>query len=68
MELVIVSVGVLVVLIVTAAVMDLRARRSRRRISVDPAGVLDARRINEARGDLHNPGRDAGPGPGGGGF
>ena len=54
MELLIVSVGILAVLIVTAAVMDLRARRTRRRISVDPTAVLDARRRKSSRDDLHS--------------
>ena len=53
MELVIVSVAILVALIVTAAVMDVRARRTRRRLSVDPTAVLDARRGNSARDDLY---------------
>ena len=56
MELVIVSVGVLVALVVTAAVMDFRARRTRRRISVDPTAVLDARRRNSSRDDLYGSG------------
>lgn len=53
MELVIVSVGILVALIVTAAVMDIRARRGRHRLSVDPTAVLDARRRNSSRDNLH---------------
>jgi hypothetical protein len=53
MELVIVSVGILLALIVTAAVMDVRARRTRRRLSVDPTAVRDARRENSARDDLY---------------
>lgn len=53
MELVIVSLGILVALIVTAAVMDLRARRTRRRLTVDPTAVLDARRHNSSRDDLY---------------
>ena len=35
MEFLIVTVGILLVLIVTAAVMDIRARRRRHRLSVD---------------------------------
>ena len=53
MELIIVSVGVLVVLIGTAAVMDIRARRRGHRLSVDPTAVLDARRGNSSRDDLY---------------
>jgi len=64
--LLVVSLGVLVALIVTAAVMDVRARRRRRRISVDPQGVLDARRRNQAR-DLHSS-HETGSGLGGSGF
>jgi hypothetical protein len=53
MELVVVSIGVLVALVIAAAIIDLRARRFRRRISVDPDAVLDARRRNSSRDDLY---------------
>ena len=53
MELLVVSVGILVALVVAAAVMDLRARRTRRRIAVDATSALDARRRNSSRDDLH---------------
>lgn len=62
MEFLVVAIGILLVLIVTAAVMDIRARRTRRRISVDPDGVLDARRINQPRGDLYGSGGNSGGG------
>ena len=53
MELLIVTVGVLVILIGTAAVMDFKARCRRHRLSVDPTAVLDARRRNSSRDDLY---------------
>lgn len=56
MELVVVSVGILVALIITAAVMDVRARRRRHRLSVDSGAVLDARRINQARSEQYGVG------------
>lgn len=56
MEFVIVSVGILLALIVTAAVMDISARRRRRRLSVDSGTVLDARRINQARSEQYGVG------------
>jgi hypothetical protein len=56
MLLVVVSLGILAALIVTAGVMDLRARRIRRRISVDPQGVLNARRVNSSRDELYGSG------------
>lgn len=56
MEFLIVSVGILLALIVTAAVIDLKSRRVRRRIAIDPATVRDARRINAARADQYDPG------------
>jgi hypothetical protein len=56
MELVVLSVGVLLALIVTAAVMDFKARRRRHRLSVDSGTVLDARRINQARGEQYGGG------------
>ena len=62
MEFFVVSVGILLPLIVVGAVMDLRARRSGRRLRVDPTGVREARRINQARGDLYKQGHDAGRG------
>ena len=68
MELVIVSVGILVALIVTAAVMDFRARRTRRRLSVDRTAVLDARRINQARSEQYGVGPNKGNDPFGGGW
>ncbi len=65
MEFLIVSLGVLAALIVTAAVMDLKARRSRRRLSVDQREVHDARRLNQSRGNLYSHGNDSGfVGPG----
>jgi len=60
MELVIVSLGVLVALIIAAAVLDLRARRTRSRTYVDQRDVHDARRLNESRGNMY----DHGTGPG----
>ena len=60
MELVVVSLGILVALIVTAAVLDLRARRTRSRTYVDHRDVRDARRLNESRGNMY----DHGSGPG----
>jgi hypothetical protein len=56
MELVIVSVGILLVLIGAAVVMDVKARRRRRRLSVDSGAVLDARRINHARSEQYGVG------------
>lgn len=56
MEFLIVTIAILVVLVVVAAVMDLRARRTRRRISVDPTAVLDARRRNSSRDQLYGSG------------
>jgi len=55
-EFLIVTIAILVVLVVVAAVMDLRARRTRRRISVDPTAVLDARRRNSSRDQLYGSG------------
>ncbi len=65
MELVVGSLAILAGLVVAAAVIDLKARRTRRRIDVDPASVRDARRINDARGSMY--GRGDGIGGGGGG-
>lgn len=53
MEFVFVSIGVLVALIVTAGVMDLRARQRRGRLRVDGQAAVDARRDNSARGDIY---------------
>ena len=53
MELLIVTVGGPVVLTGTAAVMDVGARR-RRRLSVHPTAVLDARRGSSSRDDLYD--------------
>ena len=60
MELVVVSLGILVALIVTAAVLDLRARRTRSRTYVDQRDVRAARRLNASRGNMY----DHGSGPG----
>ena len=68
MELLIVSVGILLVLIGTAAVMDVKARRRRHRLSVDPTAVLDARRINQARGEQYGVGPNRGNDSVGGGW
>ena len=60
MELVITSLGILVALIVTAAVMDLRARRNRRAITVDSGAILDARRRHDSRGNMYDHGGGGG--------
>ena len=44
-------------LIVVGAVMDLRARRTRKRLSVDSRGALDHRREVDGRSTLQNPRR-----------
>ena len=61
MEILVVSLGILVALIVTAAVMDLRARRNRRAINVDSDAALDGRRLHGARGDMYDQGNLGGP-------
>lgn len=64
MEFVIVSIGILVAIVVAAAVIDLRARRSRQRLSIDTDAARDGRRLNQARADMYGM---RGPGGEGGG-
>ena len=50
MVVLIVSVGILLALVVTLAVMGRRERRTRELIALEESGMLDARRPNDATG------------------
>jgi hypothetical protein len=56
-EILIVTLGILAVLIGTGAVMDLRARRTRRRLSVDDRAANDHRRTVDGRSTFYDGGR-----------
>ncbi len=62
MEFLVVSIAVLLALVVTAGVMDFKARRRRRRIVVGATGALDDVRVSEAaaRQGMNSPGYQAG--------
>lgn len=62
MELFVISLGILVALIVTAAVLDLKARRTRSRTYVDQRDVHNARRLNDSRGNMYEQGGGGGGG------
>ena len=61
LEFLVVSLGILGALIVTAAVMDLRAHRAGRSITVDSDAAVDGRRLHGARGDMHDQSPSGGP-------
>jgi hypothetical protein len=48
MVVLIVSVGIMLALVLTLAVMNRRERRTRGRIGLDENGIVDARRYNDA--------------------
>ena len=62
MEFLVVSIAVLLALVVTAGVMDFKARRRRRRIVVGATGALDDVRVSEAAAQqrMNSPGYPAG--------
>lgn len=64
MEFLLVSLGILGVLVVAAGVIDLRARRTRKRLSVDHGDVRDHRRRVLGESSRHDGGRIDQPGGG----
>lgn len=54
--------GLLIGFLVIAAVIDMKARRRGRQLGVEPAAVLDARRRNNAYGNMYPQGGGGGDG------
>jgi hypothetical protein len=52
----IIALSILAALFVAAAVIDFRARRRKVRYRVDGAATLDARRLNQAEGNVRSDG------------